>query len=427
MRGMGKADNQSGTTPSEFRTGWGVVLAGTLASAWSVSVLGATYTLGPLTEPLSQAFGWTRAEIGFAVTMLTVGVVTMSFLVGWLVDRVGSFRVLAASQCAFGLSFFLVPLIAHDLTSFYLAYLVIAFAGAGTIPIPVTKRIGRDFEKRRGLAIGIALSGSGLCALAAPPIVAFATAHYGWQGAYVAIGLLPLLFGLPLTLVFFRERRSAAVGEVTQLHAPAPADRIPGLTFPEAVRRWRWWAMALAFGIVSAAVTGLFVSALPLLTDRGIPRASAAEMVGIFGVTVIAGRLIVGFLVDRFWGPGVALLFLLPAAAACLYLTGDETARLPLLVALGLVGLAAGAEYDLASYLCTRYFGVAHFGKIYAGQYILFALGGGLAAPFYGWIYDTTGGYDGALIASAFGFLACAALLLALGRYPRWTRAPAEG
>lgn len=405
-------------TPNEFRTGWGTVVAGTLATAWGVSVLGATYTLGPLTEPLTREFGWSRGQIGFALTMLTIGVVAMSFIIGWLVDRYGSFRVLATSQLAFGLSFFLVPLIARDLTSFYLAYLIMAIAGSGTIPIPVTKAIAERFDRQRGIAIGIALSGSGLCAIIAPALVTWSTTSGGWQGGYFAIGLLPLLFGLPATLAFLRDRPKPLQTVTSRSEEPIAAAE--GLTLVEAVARWRWWAMAIAFGVVSAAVTGLFVSAVPLLSDGGFTRERAAEMVGIFGVTVIAGRLLVGWLVDRFWGPIVGAFFLLPAGGACLFLMTGPTDTLAVLTAMGIIGLAAGAEYDLASYLCARYFGVAHFGKIYAGQFILFAAGGGAAAPFYGWIYDTTGSYDTALIASSIGFGLCAVLLLLLGRYPHW-------
>jgi predicted MFS family arabinose efflux permease len=407
-----------GATRNEFRTGWGVVLAGTLATAWGVSVLGATYTLGPLTEPLTAQFGWARGQIGFALTMLTIGVVAMSYLVGWLVDRYGSFRVLATSQLAFGLSFILVPVIARDLSTFYLAYLLMAIAGAGTIPIPVTKAIAERFDRQRGLAIGIALSGSGLSAIVAPALVTWASREYGLTGAYTAIGLLPILFGLPVTLAFMRDKRPA----VRTVTSPIATARDPGagMTAGEAIRRWRWWAMAIAFGVVSAAVTGLFVSAVPLLTDSGFARERAAEMVGIFGVTVIAGRLLVGFLVDRFWGPLVGAFFLLPAGAACLFLTTGSTDTFAVLTAMGIIGLAAGAEYDLASYLCARYFGVPHFGKVYAGQFILFAIGGGAAAPFYGWIFDTTGNYETALAASALGFALCATLLLMLGRYPHW-------
>lgn len=406
---------------NEFRTGWGVVLAGTLATAWGVSVLGATYTLGPLTEPLTQEFGWTRGQIGFALTMLTIGVVSMSFLIGWLVDRYGSLKVLATSQLAFGLSFFLVPLLARDLTTFYLAYFIMAVAGSGTIPIPVTKAIAQRFDRQRGLAIGLALSGSGLSAIVAPALVTWGTASYGWQGGYFAIGLLPILLGLPCTLAFLRDVKP--VDREVASRSSQNVDPAAGFTFGEAARRWRWWAMAIAFGVVSAAVTGLFVSAVPLLTDNGFPRTQAAEMVGIFGVTVIAGRLLVGWLVDRLWGPLVGAFFLFPAGAACLFLMTGSTDTVLVLVAMGIIGLAAGAEYDLASYLCARYFGVAHFGKIYAGQFILFAAGGGIAAPFYGWIYDTGGSYDTALAASAAGFALCALLLLILGRYPRWSGA----
>ena len=136
------------------------------------------------------------------------------------------------------------------------------------------------------------------------------------------------------------------------------------------------------------------------------------------GLTIIIGRLLVGFLVDRFWAPGVAATFFcLPFVAMLLLLNVETTIALGFLIAI-LIGLAAGAELDLLAYLTSKFFGPAHYPTVFGAIFAFFAVGAGSGPPLYGLAAQAAGGYSWVLQVSAALLVVCIALFLALGKYP---------
>ena len=409
----------------EFASGWPLVAASFLGIAFSVSVLGAGYSLGLFVQPLEAEFGWARGQIQLAPLVLAGSVIPMSFVVGWIADRFGAKRLIVLSQLGFGLVFVALGLLTRDLTTFYVLYFAMGVLAAGTLPITFTKILTNAFSAKRGLAIGIALSGTGLCAFAVPIYGALLIEQFGWRGAFVGLALLPALIAMPVAMWLLpadpaREPAAAAA-------AVAPVVPMEGMEVMDAVRTWQYWAIALAFGLASAAATGVLGNLVPLLMDHGYARLEAGELAASFGIAVLLGRLAVGFLVDYFWGPFVALFFLLPAVFATYVLSDGQWGVGWTLAAIISVGLATGAEFDLAAYLCGRYFGRRRYATIYAGQFVLFALGGASATAIFGGMHDHFGSYDIALLGSGAAFLLCAALLLSLGKYPRWSDEAAHG
>jgi predicted MFS family arabinose efflux permease len=162
---------------------------------------------------------------------------------------------------------------------------------------------------------------------------------------------------------------------------------------------------------------------VPLLIDRGFAAPTAAKMASLFGLAVIAGRIILGSLVDRFWAPRLAFLFLAPAALATWVIANTEVGFGPALVLIATVGLATGAEGDLLSYLVTRYFGIRAYGRIFSGVFVAFIAAIAIAAPLFGRSYDVHGSYGYAMTWAAAAWLACGLLFLTLGPYPRWPAA----
>jgi len=141
-------------------------------------------------------------------------------------------------------------------------------------------------------------------------------------------------------------------------------------------------------------------------------------MAGSFGIAVVAGRIIVGYLIDRLWAPLIGFLIFMPAALAIVMLGGGGLSTTALVATILMSGFAAGAEVDLMGYLVSRYFGLRHFGKIYAAIYIGFALGPGLTNPLFGASRDSSGTYELGLMFIAQALVVAAVLFLTLGRYP---------
>jgi hypothetical protein len=130
----------------------------------------------------------------------------------------------------------------------------------------------------------------------------------------------------------------------------------------------------------------------------------------------------VGALIDRFWAPVVAAVALGVPALGCLILL-ESHSLVATAFAVLLLGAAAGAELDLMAFLAAKYFGLAHYAKVYAVLYALLAVAGGTAPMIFARAYDLTASYDTSFLIAAGFFVFGALILLLLGRYPRLARA----
>jgi MFS family permease len=139
---------------------------------------------------------------------------------------------------------------------------------------------------------------------------------------------------------------------------------------------------------------------------------------GMVGIGLLAGRVGVGYLLDRVWGPIVAFPVLCLPALACYLLMGTGSTAGLLVFAAFLLGFAGGAESDIIAYFAARYFGMAHFGRIYGMLYMPFGIFSAISPVLYGIVRDKTGSYDPILIAASVIFVIGGGLLLLLGRYP---------
>jgi predicted MFS family arabinose efflux permease len=198
------------------------------------------------------------------------------------------------------------------------------------------------------------------------------------------------------------------------------------MTLLQALRDWRFWLLAYAFVPISFAVGGPIPNIETILGSKGFDVGQAVILASVIGYSVMAGRLLGGYLIDRFWAPGVATVMLsLPALSAWL-LAQPDISYASTALAIAVLGLAAGVEYDLMAFLVSRYFGMAHYASIYGSLYGFFALGAGFGPYFYGRYFARTGSFAGILELSAVLFLIGAVPLLLLGRYRRFDRGDAR-
>lgn len=408
----------------EFRYGWGVVLAAALGIGLGMSPL-PFYTIGVFAGPLAREFGWQQGQIMAALPILTLGALVMAPLAGWIADRFGVRRVALASVALFSLSMMGFALGNGSLELFYANWLLVAFLGAGTLPITWTRAVNRWFYDRRGLALGFALVATGFFGANAKLFANWLIQAYGWRTAYIGVGLLPLLITLPVAWWFFRDVDDPKVADkVAELRAggnPDAAVTPGGMTIGAALRDWRFWLLAYAFVPVSFAVGGPIPNLESIATAKGFLRGDAVVLASLVGYSVIFGRLLGGWLIDRFWAPGVAAVMLSLPAIACVVLQQPDLTYPVMAAAIVLLGFAAGVEYDLMAFLVSRYFGMANYAAIYGSLYGFFALGAGLGPAWFGKQFSATGSYDHAFGVAAVLFLAGALPLLLLGGYRNFT------
>lgn len=399
----------------EFRTHWRALAATTVGVCFSVMGM-PVYTFGAFSGPMTREFGWSLASFQAVQLFLTLTIVVLAPFVGLLCDRYGARRVALIAIVAYSGAYALLGLAGPTTTSFYAGAVLLGICGAGTLPIVWTRTVNALFSRRRGFALGIALTGSAVFAAAGPAYTTAMIQNYGWRMAWVAIGALPLLLAWPVIFAWFREsRRPAAHGASITGVAP-----LPGLTLREALASWRFWLIITAFALVTFSVGGLNLNFFPMFATKGIPQAEAAKILGAFGLSVAVGRLAMGWVIDRVWAPGVSAVVLSLPAIGCFLFMGETLEPRTAVIACAFVGLAAGAEFDFAAFLTAKYFGLKHYGRIYGLVIGPMSVAVAIAAATVAMVRDRTGSFDAALPWLAALFVIGGMSLLALGRYPKF-------
>jgi MFS family permease len=392
-----------------------VLVASLLGTACGASPLPFN-TIGFFIDPLQAEFGWSRTEISLGITIYGLLAALLAPVFGRMADRYGVRPVALGSLAAFGVVFASFALIPGSLAWYYFVWVLVGLVGIGSTPVTWTRAVNVWFYRHRGLALGLTLMGTSVSAVLLPMITVALLEWQGWRAAYAGLALLPLLVALPIGLLWFREPRPEE--RPAELRAASSAG-LPGLSLPEALRSRGFWLMWISILLVSFAYGGSLVHLPSMLGAQGFSRPETASVMMVFGLSIAAGRLITGLLLDRFWAPFVTLPILSLPALACWMLATDHSMTMTVAVfSAFLLGFAAGAETDLIAYLAGRYFGMANYGQIYGVLYMAFGIAASLSPTAYGWVRDTTGSYDPILFAAALMFIVGAVLLLFLGPYP---------
>ncbi len=392
---------------AELKAGWLLLVACAIGVGCSAIAL-PFYSIGPLTKPVEAATGWARSEIQFAILFSSgLGALT-SPVVGWLIERYGARRVAMPSLVGVSAGLLLASF-ATTLEQFWAGYAAAAILGAGSNPVLWSRVVAGSFEKARGTALGLALVGTAFIAMLLPGIVALAAPSLGWQGALRLIAAIPILIALPVVYLFLHPRDTETPEQAAIVRT--------GLNTRQALGDRRFWILTGSILCGYLAISGAGPNLIPTLSDRGFEPAAAAGIASFYAISMIPGRILSGFLMDRLWAPLVACVVLLLPASACLIIA-HSTDPTMLALSCALLGLAAGAELDVLAFLTARYFGLRHYPQIYALSYVALASGSAVAPTIFSRIYESTQSYAASFQTAAALFVAGGLLVLALGRYP---------
>lgn len=413
----------AGRAESKIFYGWWIVVVSGVGLAVHYGPI-IVLTFGVFLKSLSQEFGWSRAQISLAFSLSTLGVTATVPFIGRLVDRFGARRVIVPSVLIFGLGVMSLYFLSASLYHFYAIYLLIGVIGSGTTPVPYSKVITRWFDKKRGLALGLAVAGGPLGGFLTPPLAQALITRVGWRQAYMLLGILVIGVTIPVVGSFLKETpQTMGLWTDGQRDADARAAKKngqeQGLSCGEAWHTNTFWLMVGAFFLMSVSFHGQVIHLVPLLTDRGVSAQGAALAMSLGAAAGLLGRVGAGYLLDRFFAPHVAIGFFCGAALGSFLLWSGAVGGLAL-IAVVLMGLAQGAEFDIMAYMVSRYFGLHAFGEIYSYAFAAFTLGGVIGPLLMGVGFDFTGSYQlvlGTLVVAA---LMAAGLMTQLGSYRLW-------
>jgi MFS family permease len=403
-----RADGAPG--PSEFDLGyygWRVVLAaclGVMAGFGSLFV----YTFSVFVKPLAAEFGWSREAIssGFAIAAVTLGFI--SPLLGQWIDRFGPRRIILVCMTIYGCAIASLSLLRFGLWQFYATCFVLGVVGNGAAHLAYSRSISTWFHRRLGMALAFVMVGAGLGAMILPVVAQTIISRGGWRAAYAFLGGLALLLGLPLSWRYIRER--GAMGS-----EPAPLAH-SGMTWQQGLRSFAFWIITAILFVSSISMNGAITHLSALLTDRGLTVGNAALCASLLGGSSLLGRIVVGWLLDRFFGPRVALVINLITALG-IFLLARATSFPAGCVAAALIGVGAGGEAATTPYLLTRYFGLRAFSTLYGLTWTFYAAAGAIGPVILGRAFDATGSYASLLILLAVALAVAAVTNLLLPRY----------
>ncbi|ANU06380.1 MFS transporter [Paraurantiacibacter namhicola] len=402
----------------EFSAGWKVLLAGLLGVMCGASPI--PYNIiGFTAEPLAAEFGWSQTQIVLPITIFGVIASLLAPVFGGLADRFGVRPVALWSLFAFAASFAAIALTPRGegetvIIIYYALWIVVGLVGIGSTPVTWSRAINLWFFKNRGLALGILLLGTSLAAMIVPQVAVRAIDAYGWRAMFAVVALFPVA-ALVVGYFLFREPRP----EERPAAITSASGSLTGVSLSAALRDYRFYLIWLSIAFIALSFGGAFINMPRILSLKGLDAGTAATIMGILGMGIFAGRIITGFLLDRFWQGFVAFPLLCLPAISCIILIGGDSVSFALAATAGfLLGFAAGAESDLIAYLTGRYFGMAHYGKVYGMLYMPFGLMSAASPIVYAQVFDRTGSFDGALEWALFGFVIGGGLLLFLGKYP---------
>lgn len=390
------------STGSAFACTVGTMLASgtTIIGTFSVFML-----------PILAEFGWGRAKISGVMMTMSCTSALLSPLVGRLLDRWGVRRVVLPGFLLFALAVMGLSRASENVVLFYLAFLTVGVPAALISIVPYVKVVSAWFNHRRGLVLALVGVGATLCGSQMPPLARWLIDGHGWRGAYLIMGVAILLIGLPILWALLHEPARR-----TERTAQASDPLQQGMSAAQIRRDPTYWLLIAILFLSTFAVGGTLGHMVPLMVDRGLTPAQAALALSIFPLGSVIGRLGMGFLLDHFRTPRVALPFFAAAMLGLLLLQSGES--LGQFVAAGaLLGLCLGAEGESAPYLHSRYFGLKAFAETFGLKFMFLAIGNGVGILAMGAAHDLFGDYRPLLWVFLGLFVLTLIFLLLLGPY----------
>lgn len=404
---------------NEWKASWTLVLAsfiGFVLHSMPISAL-STYI-----GPLEAEFGWSRTFIAGGISIGSMITAIMMPFIGAAVDRYGSRRVVLPGLAFSALTWSLIALVTGEQWQWFAVFIIHAVFNALIAALLWTAAVAGAFSKSQGMAIGVTLAGATAAHAFIPPVSVALVDAFGWRMGAVLLAMGLGVVSFVLCYFFFYDRRDR-LRAAAQAEEQVASEDLPGLTLREATRSLAIWQIGISTFVILALTIGFLVHQIEILQGVGVSRTNAAWLSSLSGTMGIVGKLVTGWLIDRYRGDLVGGLTMAAAGLAFAMILGGSGSSAVIVFAMLVNGYTAGAKLQIASYLTVRYGGLRNFGKIYGVISSTVSLGAAIGPLIAGALYDATGSYSQFLTAAAIGLGLSALLLITLPRYPDWNNA----
>ncbi len=343
-------------------------------------------------KPIVTDMGWSRAKFSFGMTLAALAMGFVAPLIGRLIDRTGARITMAVGAFIIGMCTIILSK-AQSLEQFYLLYMISGAGQAATTLIPISLVISNWFELKRGRALGIVMTGTGLGAMVMVPVTSWIVVNYGWRTSYLIMGGI-ILSMAPFCLIFIRTSPSemGLKPDGGTVVAHTDTHRLEGFTVKEAFTSISFWLIAAMMFILGLVGMGIGLHTMPYLTDIGHTEIMAGIIISIISLMTVFGKIGMGFLADHLGIRKVIILTCALIIVGILILMHAKVLFIAVIFAL-IYGLAIGAPLLINPALTADCFGLAFFGSIFGILSLFNIIGAGIGASLTGAIFDSTKSY----------------------------------
>jgi MFS family permease len=360
------------------------------------------YTQSQFLGPMTRDLGWSNARYFLPLSIAGVLACLWMPIFGRMADRYGVRPILLPGIVLFALSYAALGFVGSNTATYAI---LLAVAMLFQVPHGVllyTKNVALWRTRYTGLVLAITLAGSAAGGILIPPLADHLIEAVGWRLARVVLGALSFIISFTLAFAF--------VKPPPQINNNAAA--LPGSTAGEAFELRHFWLVLAMVGLSSTALNGILGNAVPILVERGATRPLAALGISLVSAMQLVSRLISGMLLDKVQTPLIGLPALLIGFGALALLSFGGTPW-RLVTEIGCVGIALGAELELASYFIRRYFGTRSYAQLYGYMLMAYGIGATSGPLILGVGFDVQHSYTlGVALAAALMLLATGCLWL---------------
>ncbi len=330
-----------------------------------------------------KEFGWSRATVTSGNAFAKVSVGLLGFFAGWLIDRFGPRRLMLSGILMGGIALVGLSTVS-TLWQFYLFYVFNALGYMCAGPLPNQVLISRWFTKSRGKAMGFAYLGIGVGGVLVPQIAKWLNAEFGWHKALMLLGILMVVVAFPMAWIVKEKPETIPINTIPE-EPVAPLGKI--------VRGWPFYLLLIGSMCSIGAVAGtsqnlkLFFS-----LDLKYTQAHSANIISLVLLSSIIGRILMGWLADKFPKKYVMILIytLVAGAIPLLYFSSAPGV---IYVFAFIFGMGLGGDYMIIPLMAAELFGVKIMGRVMG----LVLTADGLAEAFspmlVAWLRDISGNY----------------------------------